>query len=72
MVVVLMMMTSVFTRLVLQTLELLFCACADSDFAADDVQRVLKAAVDNQQQQQQQRRPRVRLHSTVSSVTVPE
>ena len=49
-VVVMMMMTSMFTRLVFQTLELLFSASADSDFAGDDVQRVLKAAIDNSEQ----------------------
>jgi hypothetical protein len=35
--------------LVLQTLELLFAATVDADFAADDVQRALRAAIDKQQ-----------------------
>jgi hypothetical protein len=42
-----------------QTLELLFAAAADADFAADDVQRVLRTAVDKQQQQQQQQHQNV-------------
>ncbi len=42
-----------------QRLEIIFSASAAEDFAADDVQRVLRAAVDGMQQQQQQQQHRL-------------